>query len=261
MPGPARSGEHIQGGVLQGGRDEQVVGDASAAEPGQRGAPGHQGGDAHAGGDGFGQRSDVDDVPVLVEARHRTFPASPCSTPTATVPSRARCGVGRESSAWPAPPSVGTPSTWRRSPPPSAPATRRGPTPARGTGRRPSPVASTSCSAGRRRGGGLRGRRAAHPDRGGGGPGAAGRAGQLAHGGGGRPRRPRGGGRHPGGDGVGVAFFGISGAFWGLAAGGTLHAVRRRRVRREASAVSGRRVSGRAGRGRWSGSRVRRRSR
>ncbi len=59
----------------------------------------------------------------------------------------------------------------------------------------------------------------------------------------------------------GVAFFGISGAFWGLAAGGTLHAVRRRRVRREASAVSGRRVSGRVGRGRWSGSRVRRRSR
>jgi len=37
----------------------------------------------------------------------------------------------------------------------------------------------------------------------------------------------------------GVAFLGISGAFWGLATGGALYAVRRWRVRREASAVAG----------------------
>lgn len=37
----------------------------------------------------------------------------------------------------------------------------------------------------------------------------------------------------------GVAFFGISGAFWGLVAGGALYAVRHWRVRREASAVAG----------------------
>lgn len=37
----------------------------------------------------------------------------------------------------------------------------------------------------------------------------------------------------------GVAFFGISGAFWGLAAGGALYAVRHWRVRREASTVAG----------------------